>query len=187
MSKKRGGIITLLVIIIVVALLAGTGYFAMGAVKNKNAQDGIALLERGDYTRAAVCLEKAKRWSLRPDAAILFALGTARLHLGDKTEARDNFEKVVSIEPKNAEARYRLGKLYIADKNNEAAKSEIKALLALDTEEARGYAQELKESMQTGAVKGFFNELFKKILPGVPDVLGNIMPEEGKDGAVGGN
>ncbi len=183
MNKRRGGFMSLVVIIIALALLCGTGYFAAGAIKARNAQAGMAFLEKGDYTQAAAALGKAERYSLRPDAKVLFALGTARLHLGEKTEAKNCFEKVASIEPENAKARYELGKMYLADKNYDAAKSEIKALEAMKTDEAAGYANELKQARQSGAVKGFFNELFKKILPGVPDVLGGIMPDgESKDG-----
>lgn len=182
MNRKRGGFMTLAVIIIAIALLCGTGYFAAGAMKNRNAKAGMALLDKGDYTQAAVMLEKAKSYSLRPDAEILFALGSARLHLGEKSAAKSCFEKVVAIEPANAKARFELGRIYLSDQNYGAAKSEIKALEELGTDEARRYADELKEARQTGAVKGFFNELFKKILPGVPDVLGNILPEGEKDG-----
>lgn len=170
---------TLIVIIIALALLCGTGYFAAGALKARNAKEGMALLEKGDYTQAAVVLEKAERYSLRPDADILFALGSARMHLGDKSAAKECFEKVVSIEPGNAKARYELGKMYLADKNYDGAKSEISALEGLGTEEGKQYAEELKRSRQSGAVKGFFNELFKKILPGMPDVLDNAAPDGG--------
>ena len=52
------------------------------------------------------------------------------------------------------------------------------ALEGIGTEEAKEYADELKGAIQTGAVKGFFNELLKKILPGgIPDALNNTVPE----------
>ena len=82
MRKNRGGITTVLVIMIVVAMLAATAWLVIGTLRKHNVEQGLASLERGDYTQAALCLEKAARYSLRPDAAVLFHLAEARLKLG---------------------------------------------------------------------------------------------------------
>ena len=177
MRKNRGGITTVLVIMIVVAMLAATAWLVIGTLRKHNVEQGLASLERGDYTQAALCLEKAARYSLRPDAAVLFHLAEARLTLGDITAAKGSLEKVISLEPRNAAARYELGKIYVNEKNFGAARSEISALEEIGSEEAKGYADELKSSIQTGAVKGFFDELLKKIIPGgIPDALKNAVP-----------
>ena len=177
MRKNRGGITTVLVIMIVVAMLAATAWLVIGTLRKHNVEQGLASLERGDYTQAALCLEKAARYSLRPDAAVLFHLAEARLKLGDITAAKGSLEKVISLEPRNAAARYELGKIYVNEKNFGAARSEISALEEIGSEEAKGYADELKSSIKTGAVKGFFDELLKKIIPGgIPDALKNAVP-----------
>lgn len=180
-GRRRGGFVAILITIIVIVLLAASGWLAAEAMKKRSFEQGRALLERGDYTQAAALLEKAERFSLRPDAKILLALATARSRLGEKDAAKSALEKVVSIEPANAEARYELGKIYVGQKNYKAAKSEIKALEDIGTGESREYADELKSSIQTGAVKGFFNDLLKKVLPGIPDALKNVMPDSGSD------
>lgn len=178
MKKRRGGIMTVLVIIIVLALLGASLWLFAETMKNRSYKEGKALLEKGDYSAAAAVLQKADRWSLRSDAGILYALGEARMKLGEYDAAKSAFEKNISLNPGNAEARYQLGMIYLKQKNTEAAKGQIKALEELGTDEARGYADELKSSIQTGAVKGFFNDLFKKLLPGIPDALKDIVPQE---------
>lgn len=176
-KRNRGGVTAVLVAVAVLAMLAATAWLVLGMMKRHNTERGLAYLERGDYTQAALCLEKAARYSLRPDAAVLFRLAEARLRLGDPAKAKDSLEKVIAIEPRNAPARYELGKIYIGEKNFGEAKTEITALEEIGTEEAREYAAELKTSIQTGAVRGFFDELLKKIIPGgVPDALKNIVP-----------
>ena len=178
MGRNRGGITTVLVIIIAVVMLAATAWLVLETLKKRSAEHGLAYLRSGDYTQAALCLERAARYSLRPDAAVLFHLAEARLKLGGLAEAKSGFERVISLEPRNAAARYELGKIYIGEKNFGAARSEITALEEIGTEEAKEYADELKGAIQTGAVKGFFNELLKKILPGgIPDALNNTVPE----------
>ena len=119
---------------IVVAMLAATAWLVIGTLRKHNVEQGLASLERGDYTQAALCLEKAARYSLRPDAAVLFHLAEARLKLGDITAAKGSLEKVISLEPRNAAARYELGKIYVNEKNFGAARSEISALEEIGSE-----------------------------------------------------
>ncbi|MCD7877795.1 MAG: hypothetical protein LUH49_12710 [Cloacibacillus porcorum] len=79
MRRNRGGITTVLVMIIAVVMLAATAWLVLETLKKRSAEQGLAYLRSGDYTQAALCLERAARYSLRPDAAVLFHLAEARL------------------------------------------------------------------------------------------------------------
>ena len=70
---------------------------------------GSALLEAGDYSAAAVPLEKAR--SMEPDkTSIREALGRAYFHAARYAEAREEFAAVVEQAPVNDFAHFCLGR-----------------------------------------------------------------------------
>lgn len=176
MKKRAGGIYTIFVIIISLILISATAWLAVETMKSHNYRKGLALMEKGDYREAVLRFENAARYSLRPDTAVLMALADSRLAIGDIAGAKESFEKVLSAEPDNARARYNLGKIYLGEKDFDAVRNEISKLEELNTEEARGYAEELKTELRGGVVKGFFDDILKKIMPELPDALKEAVP-----------
>ena len=72
-------------------------------------QRGTALLESGDFSAAAIPLEKARR--LEPDkTSIREALGRAYFRSGRFAKAREEFEAVVERAPVNHFAHFCLGR-----------------------------------------------------------------------------
>src|ERR671934_2119016 len=70
---------------------------------------GSALLEAGDFSAAAIPLERARR--LEPDkTSIREALGRAYFHAGRYAAARDEFAAVVERAPVNDFAHFCLGR-----------------------------------------------------------------------------
>ena len=70
---------------------------------------GSALLESGDYSAAAIPLEKASRFE--PDkTSIREALGRAYFHAGKYAAAREEFAAVVERSPVNDFAHFCLGR-----------------------------------------------------------------------------
>ncbi|MCF0247786.1 MAG: tetratricopeptide repeat protein [Synergistes sp.] len=180
MKKSKGSIMTFFVIVIVLVLLAATAWLAVAAIQRRNAQIGRDFLKSGDYTHAAEYLEKANRFSLRPDAELIYSLAEARLGLGETEEAKTLFKEVVSIERGNIGAHYELGKIYVSEKNFGDAKNEISALKEIGSEKALSYAAELEDSMQSDAIKDAVEGLINKILPnGVSNFFKKMMPENG--------
>jgi len=72
-------------------------------------QRGSALLESGDYSAAAIPLEKASRFE--PDkTSIREALGRAYFHAGRYAQASEEFKAVVERAPVNDFAHFCLGR-----------------------------------------------------------------------------
>jgi tetratricopeptide (TPR) repeat protein len=70
---------------------------------------GSDLLERGDFSAAAIPLERAR--ALEPDkTSIREALGRAYFHAGKYAAARDEFQAVVERAPVNDFAHFCLGR-----------------------------------------------------------------------------
>ena len=158
--------------IIVLALLCGTGWFAAQALMNRNIKNGQELLSRGDYSEALDAFKKADKFSLRPNTAAVKGMADAYIALGDYSNAKGCYKKLIKLEPKDAKAHYTLGLLYIRVKNYEGAEKEITALRELGGDEGVKYADELRSKMEVGKVKGFFQDLIKKVVPSLPDIPG---------------
>lgn len=172
MKKHTGGFMAFVVGIIVLALLCGTGWFAAQALMNRNIKNGQELLSRGDYSEALDAFKKADKFSLRPNTAAVKGMADAYIALGDYSNAKGCYEKLIKLEPKDAKTHYTLGLLYIRVKNYEGAEKEITALRELGGDEGVKYADELRSKMEVGKVKGFFQDLIKKVVPSLPDIPG---------------
>ena len=94
-----------------------------------------------------------------------WAATRAREGLGDKTAAKDGDSRAAEADGAHAEARYRLAKIYIEEKNFEAARTEVASLEKLGTAEALQYAKELRHEISLGSVKNLFDGIVEKVLP----------------------
>ena len=170
MSKHRGKFSTFVVAIIVLALLCGTGWFAAQAYMNRTMTTAQTLFEKGDYSGALASFKKADKFSLRPNAAVTKGLADSYLALGDYDNAKKSYEKLVALEPQNAKAHYTLGLLSIHAKNYDDAEKQITALREIGGEDGTKYADALRSKMEVGKVKGFFQDLIKKVVPSLPSI-----------------
>ena len=155
MKKRTGGAGAVLVAVISIILLTAAAWLGAGAVKKRGLEKGTAALAAGDYAQAAAYLERAEK----------FALGEAREGLGDKTAAKDCYSRAAEADGSHAAARYRLAKIYIEEKNFEAARTEVASLEKIGTAEALQYAKELRQEISLGSVKNLFDGIVEKVLP----------------------
>ena len=165
MKKRTGGAGAVLVAVISIILLAAAAWLGAGAVKKRGLEKGTAALAAGDYAQAAAYLEGGEKFPLGGDAAVLTAPGEAREGPGDKTGAKDCYSRAVEAGGAHAAARYRLAKIYIEEKNFEAARTEVASLEKLGTAEALQYAKELRQEISLGSVKNLFDGIVEKVLP----------------------
>lgn len=172
MKRHSGKFSTFIVAIIVIALLCGTGWFAAQAYMTRSLKTGRALYEKGDYSAALASFQKADKFSLRPNADVTRGLADSYLALSDFDNAKKSFEKLVKLEPRNARALYALGLLAIRAKNYDDAEKQITALRELGGDEGTKYADALRSKMEVGKVKGFFQDLIKKVVPSLPSIPG---------------
>ncbi len=172
MKRQRGGFFSGLVVVMVIVLLAATGLLAVATLRERNIAKAESLLRSGDYHESADLFRKAEKYSLRPDSRVLRGLAESSLGMEDYESAVMYLEKLVKLEPDNVEARYKLGLLYIRDKDYGAAEKEVEALRSIGTEKALSGAEALSENLASGKVKGFFRDLLKKVAPGLPDIPG---------------
>lgn len=172
MQKHSGKFSTVIVTIIVIALLCGTGWLTAQTIKGRSIAAGQKMLADGNYSGALEAFTKADKLAFRPDASAVAGKAECYIGLEDYENARKSYEILVKLEPDKAKHRYMLGLLCIRAKDYEAAEKEIKSLRALGSDEGADYADALSEKMQTGRVKGFFRDLFKKIVPNLPNIPG---------------
>ncbi len=172
MKRRRGGFFSGLVVVMVIVLLAATALLAVATLRERNIVKAESLLRSGDYHESADLFRKAEKYSLRPDSRVLRGLAESSLGMEDYESAVQYLEKLVKLEPDNVEARYKLGLLYIRNKDYGAAEKEVEALRAIGTEKALSGAASLSENLASGKVKGFFRDLLKKVAPGLPDIPG---------------
>ena len=186
-QKHSGKFSTVIVTIIVIALLCGAGWLTAQTVKGRSVAAGQTMLAAGNFKGALEAFTKADKLAFRPDARAVAGKAECYIGLGDYENARKSCEILVKLEPETARHRYTLGLLCIRAKDYEAAEKEIKSLRALGSDEGSDYADALSEKMQTGRVKGFFRDLFKKIAPNLPDIPGltedePLKPDEEREG-----
>ena len=155
----------MLVAVISIILLIAAGVARRWGGEEARLEKGTAALAAGDYAQAAAYLERAEKFSLGGDAAVLTALGEAHEGLGDKTAAKDCYSRAIEADGAHAAARYRLAKIYIEEKNFEAARTEVASLEKLGTAEALQYAKELRQEISIGSVKNLFDGIVEKVLP----------------------
>lgn len=163
---------TVLIVLLAIVLLCATAFFVMGTIRERSTAEGEAQLASKNYADAFEAFKKADKFSLRPDRRVINGLARSSIGLEDYDSARKYYELSVKLDPNDAESRHTLGLLCIRAKDYEAADKEISALRAINTQESLRYADNLEKEKQTGMVKGFFLDLFKKIAPGVPNIPG---------------
>lgn len=176
-----------MVTVIVIALLCGTGWLVAQTMKNRSISAGQAMLAAGDYKGALEAFTKADKLAMRPSMEAVAGKAECYLKLGDYENARGSYETLVKLEPTSAKFRYTLGLLCIRAMDYEAAEKEIKGLRALGTDEGASYADALTDKMQSGRVKGFFRDMFKKIVPKLPSIPGLTEDEPIAPGGESGN
>ena len=106
---------------------------------------GSALLESGDYSAAAIPLEKASRFE--PDkTSIREALGRAYFHAGRYVQAREEFRAVVERAPVNDFAHFCLGRALEKTGRPEEARRHLALACNLRPERAdyRAYRDRLR-------------------------------------------
>ena len=106
---------------------------------------GTDLLEKGDFSAAAVPLERAR--ALEPDkTSIREALGRAYFHAGRYAAARDEFAAVVERAPVNDFAHFCLGRSLQKTGRRLEARRHLKLAVGLrpDRADYRAYLERLK-------------------------------------------
>jgi membrane associated rhomboid family serine protease/Tfp pilus assembly protein PilF len=102
-------------------------------------QNGVGLLNHGKTDAAIAELEKSAR--LRPDfAAVHAALASAYIKKNDFEHAASELQRVIALNPRNEDAYYRLGLIYIEQKLPEKAQAIFSQLLKVDPDSAEGHA-----------------------------------------------
>ena len=113
---------------------------------------GSALLESGDYSAAAIPLEKASRFE--PDkTSIREALGRAYFHAGRYAEASEEFAAVVERAPVNDFAQFCLGRSLEKSGRREEARRHLALACCLRPERAdyRAYRDRLRRQSGSGS------------------------------------
>ena len=172
MNRQRGSFFSGIVVILVILLLSATALLAVATVRERNIVKAESLLRSGDFYGAAELFVKAKKYSLRPESRVIKGLAEANLGMEDYEAATQYYEKLVTLEPDNVDARYKLGLLYMRAKDYGAAEKEVEALRGIGTDSAIQSADALMENLSSGKVKGFFRDLLKKVAPGLPEIPG---------------
>jgi tetratricopeptide (TPR) repeat protein len=112
---------------------------------------GSALLESGDYSAAAIPLEKASRFE--PDkASIREALGRAYFRAGRYAEASEEFAAVVERAPVNDFAQFCLGRSLEKSGRRDEARRHLALACCLRPERAdyRAYRDRLRRQSPSG-------------------------------------
>jgi tetratricopeptide (TPR) repeat protein len=89
--------------------------------------------QAGDYKDSAIFSQKVTQITPKDDVAWV-ALGAAQFNQTDQAGAKASWLKAIAINPKNAEAHYDLGFLYLSQTkpDNAAAKKEWATVIAID-------------------------------------------------------
>lgn len=182
MKKRRGSITTLVLAIVVLILLAATAYLAAAAVVERNTAQGEQLLKDGQYSEAHAMFSRAEeinKYVRRDDKRIIDGLAKSNFWL-----EVEHYTQVVRDEPANAEARFKLGSLYITVKDYDKVREQIKALEEIRGREAREYARELTQTIGETSPNGIFRDFLDKLEPNLPKIPGLFdgsgdMPQNG--------
>lgn len=185
MKKRRGSITTLVLVIVVLVLLAATAYLAAAAVVERNTAQGELLFKDGQYAAAQAAFRRAEeinKYVRRDKERITEGLTKSGFWL-----EVEHYTQVVKDEPGNAEARFKLGNLYITAKDYDKVREQIRALEEMRGREAREYARELTQAMGDTSPNGIFRDFLDKLEPNLPKIPGLFdgfrdMPQNG-DGA----
>lgn len=169
--KKRSGSITALVLaIVVLVLLVATAYLGAAAVIERNTAQGERLLKDGQYTEAIAVFNRAEeinKYVRRDGKRIIEGLTQSSFWL-----EVEHYTQVVRDEPNNAEARFKLGSLYVTAKDYNKVREQIRALEEIRGREAREYASELTQAIGETSPNGIFRDFLEKLEPNLPKIPG---------------
>jgi len=108
-------------------------------------QEGSRLLEGGNAHAAIISLERAR--DLEPDkGSIREALARAYFRSGRITAAREEFEKLVELDPVNDYAHFGLGMCLLRVGDRDGARRHLK-LATIMRPEAQAYQDALRQAM----------------------------------------
>lgn len=96
---------------------------------------GYCLNSKGRYSEAVTYLKKAIQQEPTYTAAYI-EIGYSHYMLSDNTSALDNFKKALELNPKNENARYYAGLVYINQKNKTMAQKMVDELKELNSKNA---------------------------------------------------
>ena len=163
MKNKGFGVVSVVAAVISIALLVSAAWLGAAAVARRGFEKGTEALSSGDYALALEHLLRAEKFSLRKDAPLLTALGAAREGTGDDTAAKEYYERAAASDGSAAEARYRLAKIYIKEKDLDSARAQAAALENLATEESENWAREVRKEIRMASMKSLFDDVAEKI------------------------
>ena len=128
-SKWSRNIWLVFTVLMVLGLVLGCG--TMEQKRDKFLQEGKALYDKGDYTRARLQFKNALQ--IDPKFALgLLWLAKTELKLENFRGAFGSLQQALELDPKLVEAQILLGQLYLGGKKFDEAKTQLKAALALE-------------------------------------------------------
>lgn len=137
------------------------------------AELGQILLDKDDYNDARSAFEQLADKDARFQQEAYLGIGRANLSIGDTGAARQNFERVLSINEGNDAARVGLGKVLIEDGRNEEARRFFSMVASNNTTEIGAEAQYLlgRSYMEAGNREQALEEFSKvRVLFGAYDM-----------------
>lgn len=191
MKKRQGSMTAALVAVLVLVLLAASAYLGVSALAARRTAQGESHLKNGQYAEALEMLQDAEKYgkfTLRKNPRVTEAIAESYFGLEDYASALEYYVKVALSDPNNSKAAFRLGIIYINEKNYEKAGDQIKALEAMKTFEANAYAEELSDLLRENSIKGVFKDIYDKLAPKIPG-LGDgldklkekLLPDSGEE------
>ena len=126
-SKWIRNIWLVFTVLMVLGLVLGCG--TMEQKRDKFLQEGKALYDKGDYTRARLQFKNALQIDPKFALGLLWVAKT-ELKLENFRGAFGTLQQALELDPKLVEARILLGQLYLGGKKFDEAKTQLKAALA---------------------------------------------------------
>ena len=165
MKKFRGSFSAIFTAVIAIALALGATVLFTEAYKERNIVKAEQFLRDGNTREALVCYKNADKYTFRHEERVLRGIIECSMAEGDYATARDMTEKLLEMDPDDAEMRFTLGKLLIKNKDFDSAKEQIRELRSMRTEETQKYADELTSLIRSDTVKGFIENLIDRVVP----------------------
>lgn len=171
MEKRQGSITAALVAVLVLVLLAASAYLSVSALAARKTAQGESHLQNKQYAEALAMFrdaEKYGKFTMRKNPRVTEGIAESYFGLEDYASALEYYILVAAANPNNAKAVYRLGFIYVHEKNYDKASDQIKILEEMRTYEANSYAEELSGILREKAIKGVFKDIYDKLAPKIP-------------------
>ena len=165
MKKFRGSFSAIFTAVIAIALALGATVLFTEAYKERCIVKAEQLMSEGNTKEALLCYKNADKYTFRREERVLRGIIECSIAEGDYATARSVTEKLLELDPDDAEMRFTLGKLLIKNKDFDSAKEQIRELRNMRTEETQRYADELTSLIRTDTVKGFIENLIDRVVP----------------------